>query len=760
MGDSDKTKEQRINELVEMRGRMASLKALETEHKQAEEEWRATFDCITELVSIQDRDFRLVRVNKAFADALKKKPEELVGRHCYEVVHYTDGPAPNCPHKKTLETGKPVMAEFFEPHLGMHIEVSTSPVFNEKGEVVASAHVVRDITERKQAEDKLRQSEQNLRTYLESAPDAVYINDLKGTFLYGNKKAEGITGYKREELVGMNFLKLNLLPAKHLAKAGKLLALNAIGRATGPDEIELIRKDGSHIWTEITTTPIKQEGKVVVIGFVRDITERKRAEKEIRDLAKFPSENPNPVLRVAKNGTILYANQASLPLLNVWGCEIGQPLPDHLRRSISGVLGSGSPEYIEVECGEQTFSFMLAPIADAAYVNIYGHDITERKRVAKEKEEMEQKTRVASRLATIGQMASGIAHEINNPLTSVIGFAELLRKRDTPEDIKPELDIIRDSAQRVASIVKRLLIFARQQEPERKSLDINETIASTVAMRAYELDTNNIQVTMQLAPDLPATIADSGQLQQVFLNIILNAETEMMLAHGKGTLVIKTEPIDNTIRVSFKDDGPGIPKENLERVFDPFFTTREVGDGTGLGLSVCHGIMAEHGGRIHAESELGKGATFIVELPIVTEAGEPKLVEPVADEVRREIKAKILIVDDEPIVQQLLTEILTEAGYNVETVDNGIDAVEKLKSNRYGLILLDIKMRGMSGIELYKHLQKKSRSLAKTVVFITGDVIGEVTLKFLRKTKVPYITKPFTEELLLKEVNSRITPDR
>ncbi|MFC2003375.1 response regulator [Chloroflexota bacterium] len=267
------------------------------------------------------------------------------------------------------------------------------------------------------------------------------------------------------------------------------------------------------------------------------------------------------------------------------------------------------------------------------------------------------------------------------------------------------------------------------------------------------MESSNIKVTPQLDPDLPETMADAGQLQQVFLNIVLNAEVEMENAHSKGSLSVKTERIDNTIRVSFKDAGPGIPKKNLERIFDPFFTTREVGRGAGLGLSVSHGIVTQHGGKIYARSTFGKGATFIVELPVITKAEQLKLTEPTSREPERVSKARILLVDDEPMVQQFLTEILSEEGHEVEIVDNGNDALEKFESDNYDLILLDIKLPGMSGIELYKHLQKKAKSLVRRVIFITGDTMSTDTMVFIKSAQTPYITKPFDTELLKKDVD-------
>jgi PAS domain S-box-containing protein len=381
-------------------------------------------------------------------------------------------------------------------------------------------------------------------------------------------------------------------------------------------------------------------------------------------------------------------------------------------------------------------------------------DITDRKQRDEERKQLEQKAQFASHLASVGELASGVAHEINNPLTAVIGYAHLLLDRkDIPVDIKRDVEVINEGAQRVAGIIKKLLVFARQTKPERTYVDVNEIINTTLELRAYSLHSSNIKVILQLDPDLPMTVADPGQLQQVFLNLIMNAEAEVKLVHGGGKLAIKTEQIGDNLRVSFKDNGLGIARENLERIFNPFFTTRKVGQGTGLGLSVCHGIVTEHKGRIWAESQLGKGATFIMELPIVSESKQLEMPEPVVRETQKAAKAKILVVDDEIVIRQFVSQILTEEGHEVEAVDSAEGALEEVNNKEYQAIMLDIKMPGMSGIELYRHFQKISPPLAEKVVFITGDVMGTSTMTFLSKTKVPYIIKPFDATQLKAEIN-------
>ncbi len=388
-------------------------------------------------------------------------------------------------------------------------------------------------------------------------------------------------------------------------------------------------------------------------------------------------------------------------------------------------------------------------------------DVSERKQSEEKMREMEMRAQIASRLASVGQMAAGIAHEINNPLTPAIGFAEMLLKRELPKDIKDDLKVIHSSARRAADVTKRLLTFARQTAPERDITDINEIIELALELRAYGLKTGSIKVIKELDSELPQTMADGAQLQQVFLNLIMNAEYEMSQAHKGGTLLIKTEKMGDTIRISVKDDGPGISKENMGKLFTPFFTTKKGGDGTGLGLSICHGIIAEHNGRIYAESELDKGATFIVELPVITQEKEEKAgvkaPNPNTIKAGEAVKTRILVVDDEPSITKLLKQSLTEEGYEVKATGKPGYALRLIKGGKYALILLDIKLPDMSGIELYEHLDKTDKSLAERIIFITGDVLGSETMDFFSRTGASYVSKPFSIEKLKNEVKSKLS---
>jgi PAS domain S-box-containing protein len=236
-------------------------------------------------------------------------------------------------------------------------------------------------------------------------------------------------------------------------------------------------------------------------------------------------------------------------------------------------------------------------------------DITMRKLV-------QEQLITTDRLASIGELAAGVAHELSNPLTSVIGYTQLILEQDVPESLKKDLEIVNSEARRAADVTKNLLMFARRYAPEKQLINVNELIEKVLELRSYEQKINNVKVIKELSGDIKQVIGDTSQLQQVFINIIINAEYSMIKAHHGGILKISTANINNFVRVAFTDDGIGIPAKDIPRIFDPFFTTKDLVRGTGLGLSICHGIITRHNGKIYAESESGRGATFIIELPV------------------------------------------------------------------------------------------------------------------------------------------------
>jgi two-component system NtrC family sensor kinase len=354
----------------------------------------------------------------------------------------------------------------------------------------------------------------------------------------------------------------------------------------------------------------------------------------------------------------------------------------------------------------------------------------------------------SEKLSGIGEFVAGVAHELNNPLTSVMGFSELLAKADTNPQQKRHLEMVYKSAQRCHKIVQSLLSFARKHQPERKPANINELIGNAVEFLQYQLRTSNIEVETNLEPKLPLAMIDPHQVQQVFLNIINNSR-QAIEAHQPGGLIrITTEKCGDHLRVIFEDNGPGIPEKNLSKVFDPFFTTKEVGKGTGLGLSLCYGIIKEHGGTITVKSKPGEGATFIVDLP----ASPAPIEAPSKTNVKQPITAgsgegagkKVLVIDDEEPILEMLKETLSQEGYEVHTASDGESGLRRLNQISYDLTLCDWKMPGLNGQEVYERVRTSNPAVSDRMIFITGDVISPKTQAFLEKSKRRCLSKPFS----------------
>ena len=353
----------------------------------------------------------------------------------------------------------------------------------------------------------------------------------------------------------------------------------------------------------------------------------------------------------------------------------------------------------------------------------------------------------SEKLSAVGEFVAGVAHELNNPLAAVVGFSEMLKENDVDTQNRRYLDMIFKSAQRCQKIVQSLLSFARRHQPERKPMSVSAMVETVLEMLNYQLRTSNIEVITQFDAALPVVLADGHQIQQVLLNVINNARQAMESRPAGGQIIIKTETFGENVRVLVRDNGPGISPENLHRIFDPFFTTKQVGQGTGLGLSLCYGIIKEHGGNITPSSRPGEGATFTIELPVfhlggdTVEAGhatEFKL--PDANEGAGK---KILVIDDEETILQMLRERLTRSGYSVDTVTDGENALHQLRGNNYDVMFCDWKMPGLNGRQIYEQLQAANPSLCRRIIFLSGDVANEPMRRFLEREKRPCLAKPF-----------------
>jgi len=397
---------------------------------------------------------------------------------------------------------------------------------------------------------------------------------------------------------------------------------------------------------------------------------------------------------------------------------------------------------------------------DTLRIEALVRDVSERKKLDDETRDIYHQLLQAEKMAALGQTVSGVAHELNNPLATILSYAERLMQRTTLEEpVRRGLETILSESERAARIVRNLLTFARKRQTTRAMVDVNQVVRETLALRAYEQHVTNVTVIDALAAGLPNVFADGHQVQQVLLNLVINAEQAMLSANGRGTLVVRTwhDADQESVVLEINDDGPGIPDELQPKIFDPFFTTKEVGQGTGLGLTVAYAIVQEHGGRIRLESRPGAGASFYVELPVTGARLPPvQAARPLEDPIEAIAGASILVVEDEAKLASAVVDALRDAGYIVDHAPDGQAALSKVHAESFDLVICDLKMPRVDGMAFYRKLSAAAPGLSKRVIFVTGDVAGTDAETFLEESGCRWLAKPFRLGDLLRAIRDTL----
>ncbi len=602
----------------------------------SEERLNMIFQSTAEGIIEIDLDGRIIRVNQAVVHMHGyDRPEEVTGLSIYDLISETDRKLALNAKGNTLNTGSSTIMEFsFRRKDGTLFcgEASASLIRDAAGNPSGFVTVTRDVTDRKKAEEALRESERKYSLIAESTIDYIAVLNLKGDYVYMSPAVKRL-GYTPEELIGRNSFdfihpedRRVILPlvAKYTGmKMKELFGLkNEAFSVTMTYRFRTKQNNWAHM-ESVASGIESSDGKGIDILVVsRDLTEKMQAEAKLRiqkDLTdRCLNVIPNAIVVIDHEMQILLANKAfeknHASSRDFKGKQITEKIvPANVLEMIKNVATGNSQEEkleyrTETNEGDKTYFAIILSIGG-------GQTLLTLTDLTREREQ-EAKIYLTERLASVGEMASGIAHELNNPLTSVIGLSALLAEEELPGSVGEDIQAICQEARRASQIVKNLLSFARRHDPKRQLTQIGDIINDVLKLRTYEQEANNIAVITSFDTELPLVMVDNFQIQQAFLNIILNAEQAMHEAHGKGCLKITTALRGGAVRISFTDDGPGIKPADRKRIFDPFFTTKEVGKGTGLGLSITYGIIKSHSGRIWAESEPGQGSTFIVELPV------------------------------------------------------------------------------------------------------------------------------------------------
>ena len=591
----------------------------------ANRHWMEIFDAITDFIVVHDASANVMRVNRSLAAFIGVPPQDLIGVNMGALLAIGDGvPLHLCPFCRS--TGE-AADEYVHPTLQRTYLVSTSKVHGDSSEGMQTIHVLKDMTDRREAERRYRELFDNIQ-------EGIYFSTRDGRFIEVNDAMVRMLGYdNREELLQVD------IPSKlYFEPESRMRAVQQMeerGLVRNHEEI-LRRKDGSPVHVLVNAFAVRDAtGRILQYrGLMLDISGIKSFQAELqreRDFSGKILNNTQSLILVADTaGLISYANRRWYDMGYAQNQVLGRPIEELVAPSrrevfneaLAATLSGQLVDNLELQIlrGDGRvgqFSVNLSPMRDemgnANSIVVVMTDITDAAT-------LQSKLMHAEKLAAVGQLVSGVAHEVNNPLTAILGFADLLMENpEVPDSARKDLRVILQEAQRTKQIVQNLLSFARQMPPQRKAVQLNLILRRTVQLRAYDFQSHGVEVIERLEENLPDVTGDAHQLQQVFLNILNNAHDAVRETGRAARIEITSRSSGEFVEVSFRDNGLGIT--NPERIFDPFFTTKEVGKGTGLGLSICYGIVHEHSGEIVCHNnEGGYGATFIVRLPAISDS--------------------------------------------------------------------------------------------------------------------------------------------
>ncbi len=754
----------KMQELSELRGLMRGLEHRDEEPpsdkqldqlfaiiSKSQQGFRDLIDSFDDVLLALALDGQIRAVNRSFSDLVDTPFQEIIGRPLADFVQESSGDA-----GKLVERAMP---RFMERRIWtgviqvrvknqaavLHFDCVAHAMMRED-EVHGITVLARDVS-------ALRRNEARFTELFESLQEGIYITTPDGMILEVNPALVRMLGYdSKEELLKRQVSEIFVDQAERKSVQEQVERQAMIqGR-----EITLIRKDGTSIVCLNTAAAVRDNsGRVVRYqGAVMDITERREMERRLHQQQEFArrlvDSFPDLILVLDSASHYTFVSPRSAEVL---GFE-----PEETRNMEFG--GRTHPEdlpavlslYKDVLAGQQTFAsleirvrhklgdwrrirFNFSPLSDEKGiiegVVLSGRDVTDLKR-------LEEQLIQAEKLAAMGQMLAGVAHELNNPLTAILGVTELLREREGADDpTKRQLELTHRQARRAARIVQNLLEFSRPASPLKKILDVNNLLERTLQLHEHSLRRNNIEVDFHPLSDLPGVIGDANQLIQVLLNLVTNAEQAIREVRDTGRIQLRAARNGNQLAITVQDDGVGIRPEALLRIFDPFYTTKRPGGGTGLGLSICMSIIREHGGNIEAETLPAGGSAFTIYLPAAPDqAREPlpalpetgatfsEAAQPLADSLGGR---SILVLDDEESLRMLLEEGLSAHGLRVSCAATTDEALAHVRTSTYDAVLCDLHLSAggftVDGRDAALRILEAAGTQKPLVIYMTGDLL-------------------------------------
>ena len=715
----------------------------------------------TAVVFVKDTDGRFLFVNRQWEHLLHLRQAEVAGRTDREILPEEVAQAFRTNDLLVLQRNAPMEFEETAPlDDGLHTYISIKfPLHDANGVAYAVCGISTDITERKRSDEALRVSEASYRAIFDAAEDAIFVHDIDtGAIVDANPKACAAFGYTREELKQLDIGALSSGERPYTQQE----AMGLIARAYAGEQMHIEwhskSKDGSLHWDEVFVKRVTIGGQDRILALMREITARKMAEAALR----ASEEQYRSMFNASIDGLALWNAAGEIVDTNpaLWrmygygdgefsalrpGSYTGPSYDPEFLRSVA----AGAALYAEVRELRRDGSALELEVhgipmqyQGQPHVLTIARDITDKKRSAEELARQRESLYQREKLAALGSLLAGVAHELNNPLSVVVARAVLLEEQGDSATQAAALKI-RTAAERCARIVRTFLAMARQQQPERGPVAMNDVVSAALDITAYAVRTSSIDVALDLAKDVPLILADADQLHQVLLNLIVNAQQSLQdqPVPRRIRVASRFDSISDVVRITVADNGPGIPAHLRARVFEPYFTTKPTGIGTGVGLAVSLGIVEAHGGTLTVDCPIEGGAVFTIALPVgtVVATGADALPSGRASASQ----STILVVDDEAEIRETLAAILTGAQHRVVAVSSGREALERMAAEQYDVILTDVRMPDLDGRTLYQEIERRWPGQARRVVFVTGDTLASTLREFVSESGRPVIEKPF-----------------
>jgi PAS domain S-box-containing protein len=815
--------------------------------KRSEERFRALTENAADMVAILTADAQVSFVSPSITRLLGYTATEWLGRNAFEFIHPDDAQAAALALQKGIQredSGLPLECRVRHKNGSWRVLEATDTNLLDNDAVVGIVINARDVTERKRAEQELKQSEERYRDLVENAHDIIYAHDMAGNYISVNRAVEHITGYTREEALKMNLM--DTVAPEYLEKTRQMIARKLAGEALTAYYLEIIAKDGRRVAVEVNTRLIFQDGvPISVQGIARDVTERKRAEELLREIDRRAVEEYERLLDrlaslaltfgTARDLLSIYRGLRDFSLALTPSFAIVLCLYDEARevRQCVYIYGNGKEfdapavapvpvrsgpasraiqtravavcnDYLKdlgerkpvpVGFDEETkipLSALIAPMTIMGRVigtiEVQSHELgaytrehstslqmaanlaanaIENVRLLNLEREKEEQLRQSQKMEAIGRLAGGIAHDFNNLLTVITGYSDLaIRKLPAEDPLQRNIGEIKKAGDHAASLTRQLLAFSRKQILQAKVFDLNGVVSDMEKM-LRRLIGEDIELRTLLNAELGNINADPGQIEQVIMNLAVNARDAMPQG---GKLIIETENVcldeeyagqhmavvpGAYVMLAVSDTGTGMDEETQARIFDPFFTTKELGRGTGLGLSTVYGIVKQSGGNVWVYSEVGRGTTFKVYFPRSDEHAREsnRTVEPEDGLQGDEI---ILLTEDEANVRQLAREILRSYGYHVLEAANSSEALSICERNKapIQLLITDVIMPGMSGRQLADYLTRLRPEM--NVLFMSGYTDEAIIQHGVLESETCFLQKPFTSIALARKVREAL----